>query len=220
MRRQKCPKHIDPDKENVCKPAVHTAFTRKHAWNHGALILRNARQGRLNRVECRCGKLLLWSNYHLHNQDSSLWAWCRYIYLLWQQTLQAYRHAGRIENGKKHFTVNMFTVRPYACMPVCFECAPWVPPKHENKQTINSSTPVLRQMKTLLLWFSMRSWACTDHHNTKTSAHKHIVQHDFWSRQTHHSSSLVIFVSPAFPGPGVYGLTMGWQRSVVTSLTD
>lgn len=38
-------------------------------------------------VGCRCGKLLLWSHYPLHNQDSAgRQARYRYIYLLWQQT--------------------------------------------------------------------------------------------------------------------------------------
>lgn len=100
--------------------------------------------------------------------------------------------------------------------------------KHENKQTINIVQHNFEVDKntTLLLWFCMCSWACICHQNMRAHAtetwkqvHINIEFNTFWSRQKHRSTCLVSLY-PAFPGTGAYGLTIGWQWSVVTSFTD
>lgn len=82
-------------------------------------------------------------------KTSSLLAWCRYIYLLWQQILNAYRHAARTEQCKKHFRIQC--CRLHAFLPILNApmSAP-MPPKHENKQMINIDfNTILKQIKTL-----------------------------------------------------------------------
>lgn len=152
-------------------------------------------------VGWRCGKLLLWSPYLLHNQDSV----CRLgtgifiscgdgpicIRTRWQNwTLQ-----------EIFWFTNMFGRRTQAITTACFE----------RVHQFLCATSTWKQVDQFNGWSASMVLQ-----NMKTRARKHWVRHNF---QGDKNTTLLVWLSPPSP-PGVYGLTMGWQRSVVDRLTD
>lgn len=152
-------------------------------------------------VGCRCGKLLLWSLYLLHNQDSV----CRLGTGIF---ISCGDGPVCIRTGWQNWTLqeifwftNMFGRRTQAITTACFE----------RVHQFLCATSTRKQVDQFNGWSASMVLQ-----NMKTRARKHGVRHNF---QRDKNTTLLVWLSPPSP-PGVYGLTMGWQRSVADRLTD
>lgn len=176
-RRQRCKKHT-----KVCKAAAHTANMHKHTRNHRALIhietpFKVDSSGLSVDVENYCSDLTTTCTIKTPacGLGAGIFIPCGnrpYKHTDMQTELQAARNIFI----RKHVQC--------ACLPACFwmrfVSAP-VPPKHENKQTINTDFgSIFRQIKTLLLWSHMRSWSLACRQNMKTHAACETKTHATW----------------------------------------
>lgn len=113
----------------------------------------------------------------------------------------------------------------HACLPVLNApmSAP-MPPKHENKETINIEfNTMLKRTKTLLLWFLHAFMSVhmppkqenTSHRNMKTSTHKHRVQHNF---EVDKNTTLLLWSSLSLPSiPWTSGGVWSYHRVTAAS---
>lgn len=161
---------------------AHTADMHKHTWNHRALIrietpFKVDSSGLSVDVENYCSDLTTTCTIKTPacGLSAGIFIPCGnrpYKHTDMQTELQA---EGNIFI-RKH--VQRACMR--ACFWTCFVSAP-VPPKHENKQTINTDFgSIFRQIKALLLWSRMRSWYLACRQNMKTHAACETKTHATW----------------------------------------